>query len=141
MAKVIYRLDLTQEEFNSIKDKLGEKLIEKIKEIEISDKKIKSTKKATSTKTEQTRIRFLNALVELKKQQLEATQYNLKKHFGISYKTSKKYYELLEIAKKNIKNISIEEHKTLDESVELDDEKICIYEFEKFLLEENSIKS
>ena len=95
MAKVIYRLDLTQEEFNSIKDKLGEKLIEKIKEIEISDKKIKSTKKATSTKTEQTRIRFLNALVELKKQQLEATQYNLKKHFGISYKTSKKYYELL----------------------------------------------
>ena len=47
MAKVIYRLDLTQEEFNSIKDKLCEKLIEKIKEIEISDKKIKSTKKAT----------------------------------------------------------------------------------------------
>ena len=133
MAKIIYRLDLTQEEFNSIKDKLGEKLIEKIKEIEISDKKIESTKKATSTKTEQTRIRFLNALVELKRQQLEETQYNLKKHFGISYKTSKKYYELLEIAKKNIKNISIEEHKTLDESVELDDEKICIYEFEKFL--------
>ena len=50
MAKVIYRLDLTQEEFNSIKDKLCEKLIEKIKEIEISDKKIKSTKKATSIK-------------------------------------------------------------------------------------------
>ena len=136
MAKVIYRLDLTQEEFNSIKDKLDEKLIEKIKEIKISDKKIESTKKATSTKTEQTRIRFLNALVELKKQQLEETQYNLKKHFGISYKTSKKYYELLEIAKKNIKNISIEEHKTLDESVELDDEKICIYEFEKFLLKQ-----
>ena len=137
MAKVIYRLDLTQEEFNSIKDKLGEKLIEKITEIEISDKKIESTKKATSTKTEQTRIRFLNGLVELKKKKIEATQYNLKKHCKISYKTSKKYYELLEIAKKNIKNISIEEHKTLDESVELDDEKICIYEFEKFLLEQS----
>ena len=94
MAKVIYRLDLTQEEFNSIKDKLDEKLIEKIKEIKISDKKIESTKKATSTKTEQTRIRFLNGLVELKKQQLEATQYNLRKYKNISYPSSKKYFEL-----------------------------------------------
>jgi hypothetical protein len=134
MAKIIYRLDLTQEEFNSIKDKLDEKLIEKIKEIEISDKKIESTKKATSIKTEQTRQKFLNALVEFKKKQIEETQYNLKKHFGISYKTSKKYFQILEIAKKNIENISIEEHKALDESIELDDEKICIYEFEKFLL-------
>ena len=72
----------------------------------------------------------------LSEKDIEVTQYNLKKHFGISYKTSKKYYELLEIAKKNIKNISIEEHKTLDESIELDDEKICIYEFEKFLLKQ-----
>lgn len=134
MAKIIYRLDLTQEEFNSIKDKLGEKLIEKIKEIEISDKKIESTKKATSIKTEQTRQKFLNALVELKKREIEATQYNLKKYFGISYKTSKKYFQILEIAKKNIENISIEEHKVLYEFIELDDENICIYEFEKFLL-------
>lgn len=137
MAKVIYRLDLTQEEFNSIKDKLGEKLIEKIKEIEISDKKIESTKKATSIKTEQTRQKFLNALIGFKEKQIEATQYNLKKHFGISYKTSKKYFQILEIAKKNIENISIKEHKALDESIELDDEKICIYEFEKFLLKQS----
>ena len=47
-------------------NKLGEKLIEKIKEIEISDKKIESTKKATSTKTEQTRIRFLLAPMKFK---------------------------------------------------------------------------
>lgn len=134
MAKVIYRLDLTQEEFDSIKDKLNKKLIEKIKKIEISDKKIESTKKATSTKAEQTRIRFINSLLELEKKVIDITQYNLKKHFGISYKTSKKYFQILEIAKKNIENISIEEHKALDESNEIDDEKICIYEFEKFLL-------
>lgn len=98
MAKIIHRLDLTQEEFDLIKDKLDEDLIKKIKKIEISDKKIASVKKALSFKTELARIRFTQGLIELSEKGIEATQYNLKKYKNISYPTSKKYFEFLKVA-------------------------------------------
>ena len=98
MAKIIHRLDLTQEEFDLIKDKLDEDLIKKIKKIKISDKKIASVKKALSFKTELARIRFTQGLIELSEKGIEATQYNLKKYKNISYPTSKKHFEFLKVA-------------------------------------------
>jgi hypothetical protein len=142
MAKIIYRLDLTLNELDEIRNKLDADLINKFKEIEITEKKIDSMKRASSKKSELTRIRFVNGLLDLQKKEIEPTQYNLRKYKNISYPTSKKYFELLEIAKKNITEISsIEEHYVLDETIEHEDDKRCIYELEKFLLEQKKKKN
>lgn len=136
MAKIIYRLDLTPEEMLEIESKLDIELILKFKEIEITDKKIDSMQKACSKKIELTRKKFEDSLLLLKDKQIEATQYNLRKYAKISYNTSKKYLELLDIAKKNIEGITKDKHRTLDENIELSDNDKCIYELEKFLLEQ-----
>ena len=136
MSKIIYRLDLTAEELLEIESKLDIDLLLKFKEIEITDKKIDSMKKASSKKIELTRKKFENSLLLLKNKQIEPTQYNLRKYARISYNTSKKYLELLEIAKKNIEGITKDNHKILDENLELSDNEKCIYEFEKFLLQQ-----
>ena len=84
MAKFIYRLDLTEEELDSIKDKLDDEIIKKLKKIEISDKKIASAKKATDQKIEIARIRCFHAVMDLQDEGIEATQYNLRKYKNIS---------------------------------------------------------
>ena len=94
MAKFIYRLDLTEEELDSIKDKLDDEIIKKLKKIEISDKKIASAKKATDQKIEIARIKCFHAVMDLQDEGIEATQYNLRKYKNISYPSSKKYFEL-----------------------------------------------
>ena len=134
MAKTIYRLDLTSEEFDKLQDKLDIELIEKFKEIEVTDKKINSMKKASSKKSELTRERFKKALLELEENNIELTQYNLRKYTKISYVTSKKYLDLLKIAKKNIEGISINNHRVVADNTELNDKEKSIYDFEKFLL-------
>lgn len=138
MTKFIYRLDLTPEELKEFKDKLDVELLIKFKKIEISEKKIDSMKKASSVKIEATRRKFENSLLQLKEQKIEPTQYNLRKYANISYTTSKKYLELLKIAENNIKGISKNNHRVLDEKeiAELKINDKCIYELEKFLLEE-----
>ena len=136
MAKIIYRLDLTPEEMLEIESKLDIDLILKFKKIEITDKKIDSMQKASSKKIELTRKKFEDSLLLLKNKKIEATQYNLRKYAKISYNTSKKYLELLDIAKKNIEGISKDNHRVLDEKLELKDNDKCIYELEKFLLEQ-----
>lgn len=138
MTKFIYRLDLTPEELKEFKDKLDVELLIKFKKIEISEKKIDSMKKASSVKIEATRRKFENSLLRLKEQKIEPTQYNLRKYANISYTTSKKYLELLKIAENNIKGISKNNHRVLDEKeiAELKINDKCIYELEKFLLEE-----
>lgn len=103
MAKVIYRLDLTQEELDSIKDKLEDNLLNKIKKIEISDKKINSTKKAVSQKVEVARIKFMQAMADLNDEGIEPTQYNLRKYRQIPYQTSKKYFDMLDVAREEDK--------------------------------------
>ena len=135
MAKIIYRLDLTPEELDELRNKLDSDLIDKFKIIEITDKKIDSMQKASSKKIELTRKKFEDSLLLLKNKQIEATQYNLRKYAKISYNTSKKYLELLDIAKKNIEGITKDKHRALDENIELSDNDKCIYELEKFLLE------
>ena len=134
MAKTIYRLDLTSEEYDKLRDVLDIELIEKFKEIEVTDKKINSMKKASSKKSELTRERFKKALLELEENNIELTQYNLRKYTKISYVTSKKYLDLLKIAKKNIEGISINNHRVVDDNTELNDKEKSIYDFEKFLL-------
>ena len=134
MAKTIYRLDLTSDEFDKLQDKLDIELIEKFKEIEVTDKKINSMKKASSKKSELTRERFKKALLELEENNIELTQYNLRKYTKISYVTSKKYLDLLKIAKKNIEGISINNHRVVADNTELNDKEKSIYDFEKFLL-------
>lgn len=138
MTKFIYRLDLTPDELKKFKDKLDVELLIKFKKIEISEKKIDSMKKASSVKIEATRRKFENSLLRLKEQKIEPTQYNLRKYANISYTTSKKYLELLKIAENNIKGISKNNHRVLDEKeiAELKINDKCIYELEKFLLEE-----
>ena len=136
MAKIIYRLDLTPEELLEIESKLDIDLILKFKEIEITDKKIDSMQKASSKKIELTRKKFEDSLLLLKNKKIEPTQYNLRKYAKISYNTSKKYLELLDIAKKNIEGISKNEHRVLEENIELNDNDKCIYELEKFLLQQ-----
>ena len=136
MAKIIYRLDLTPEELDELRNKLDIDLIDKFKKIEITDKKIDSMQKASSKKIELTRKKFEDSLLLLKNKQIEPTQYNLRKYAKISYNTSKKYLELLDIAKKNIEGITKDKHRTLDENIELSDNEKCIYELEKFLLEQ-----
>lgn len=138
MTKFIYRLDLTPDELKEFKDKLDVELLIKFKKIEISEKKIDSMKKASSVKIEATRRKFENSLLRLKEQKIEPTQYNLRKYANISYTTSKKYLELLKIAENNIKGISKNNHRVLDEKeiAELKINDKCIYELEKFLLEE-----
>ena len=120
----------------SIDFKLDIDLILKFKEIEITDKKIDSMQKASSKKIELTRKKFKNSLLLLKNKQIESTQYNLRKYAKISYNTSKKYLELLDIAKKNIEGITKDNHRALDENIELSDNEKCIYELENFLLEQ-----
>lgn len=136
MAKIIYRLDLTPKELDELRNKLDSDLIDKFKIIEITDKKIDSMQKASSKKIEITRKKFENSLLLLKNKKIEATQYNLRKYAKISYNTSKKYLELLDIAKKNIEGITKDKHRALDENLELNDTEKCIYELEKFLLEQ-----
>ena len=94
MSKTIYRLDLTKEELDSIKNKLDENLINKIKEIEITDKKLSSMSKALSQKVEIARIKFMEAYLDIDGEGIEPTQYNLRKYKNISYPSSKKYFEL-----------------------------------------------
>jgi len=138
MTKFIHRLDLTPDELKEFEDKLDVKLLNKFKIIEITEKKIDSMKKASSVKIEATRRKFENSLLRLKEQKIEPTQYNLRKYANISYTTSKKYLELLKIAENNIKGISKNNHRVLDEKeiagLKINDK--CIYELEKFLLEE-----
>ena len=138
MTKFIHRLDLTPKELDEFKNKLDVKLLNKFKIIEITEKKIDSMKKASSVKIEATRRKFENSLLRLKEQKIEPTQYNLRKYANISYTTSKKYLELLKIAENNIKGISKNNHRVLDEKeiAELKINDKCIYELEKFLLEE-----
>lgn len=135
MAKTIFRLDLTSEEMENIKEKLDSQLLEKFKVIEISDKKIESMQKASLKKSELTRIKFINALKELEKEEIDTTNYNLRKYKRVSYTTSNKYFKLLNIAKKNIYELkSLKEHHTLDNTKEYTSDELCIYEFEKYLL-------
>jgi hypothetical protein len=98
MSKTIYRLDLTKEELDSIKDKLDENLIKKIKEIEITDKKLSSMSKALSLKVEIAKAKFMEAYLDLGEEGIEQTQYNLRKYKKIPYQTSKKYLDMLALA-------------------------------------------
>jgi hypothetical protein len=98
MSKTIYRLDLTKEELDSIKDKLDENLIKKIKEIEITDKKLSSMSKALSLKVEIAKAKFIEAYLDLGEEGIEQTQYNLRKYKKIPYQTSKKYLDMLALA-------------------------------------------
>ena len=142
MAKVIYRLDLTQEELDSIKDKLEDNLLNKIKKIEISDKKINSTKKAVSQKVEVARIKFMQAMADLNDEGIEPTQYNLRKYRQIPYQTSKKYFDMLDVARE-------EDEVELDYALPVEDKNIITTTLEdvreelaynKYIVEKHSRK-
>ena len=101
MSKTIYRLDLTKEELDSIKDILDENLINKIKEIEITDKKLYSISKALSLKVEIAKAKFMEAMADLNDREIKPTQYNLRKYKNIPYQTSKKYLDMLAVAQQD----------------------------------------
>jgi hypothetical protein len=139
MSKTIYRLDLTKEELDSIKDKLDENLIKKIKEIEITDKKLSSMSKALSLKVEIAKAKFMEAYLDLGEEGIEQTQYNLRKYKKIPYQTSKKYLDMLALAQTDTEiGIGYEPDEYIStrtiEDVELE------MEYNKYLVEKYSKK-
>ena len=52
MDKFTYRLDLTEDEFNLIKNNLNENILSKAKKIKVSEKKTDSMKRATFHRSE-----------------------------------------------------------------------------------------
>ena len=96
MDKFTYRLDLTEDEFNLIKNNLNENILSKLKKIKVSEKKSESMRRATFQRSEIARAKFFDAVFELSEKDIEATQYNLKKHKNIPYHTSKKYFDIFD---------------------------------------------
>ena len=118
MTKHFYRLDLNEKEFNLIKDKLNEELLNKVKKIKISEKKVDSMRRAISHKQEIARARFFDALHYLNENDIETTQYNMKKYKQIPYPTSKKYFDLFKLARESEDiEMDFEENKSYSEAL------------------------
>lgn len=96
MDKFIYRLDLTEDEFNLIKNNLNENILSKLKKIKVSQNKSDSMKRATFQRSEIARAKFFDAVFDLGEKEIEVTQYNLKKYKNIPYHTSKKYFDIFD---------------------------------------------
>lgn len=96
MDKFTYRLDLTEDEFNLIKNNLNENILSKLKKIKVSQNKSDSMKRATFQRSEIARAKFFDAVFDLSEKEIEVTQYNLKKYKNIPYHTSKKYFDIFE---------------------------------------------
>lgn len=96
MDKFTYRLDLTEDEFNLIKNNLNENILSKLKKIKVSQNKIDSMKRATFQRSEIARAKFFDAVFDLSEKEIEVTQYNLKKYKNIPYHTSKKYFDIFD---------------------------------------------
>ena len=94
MDKFTYRLDLTEDEFNLIKNNLNEKLLSKVKKIKVSEKKAEAMRLATFQRSEIARAKFFDAMFDLSEKNIKVTQYNLKKYKDIPYHTSKKYFDI-----------------------------------------------
>ena len=96
MDKFTYRLDLTEDEFNLIKNNLNENILSKLKKIKVSEKKSESMRRATFQRSEIARAKFFDAVFDLSEKEIEVTQYNLKKYKNIPYHTSKKYFDIFD---------------------------------------------
>ena len=96
MDKFTYRLDLTEDEFNLIKNNLNENILSKLKKIKVSQNKSDSMKRATFQRSEIARAKFFDAVIDLSEKEIEVTQYNLKKYKNIPYHTSKKYFDIFD---------------------------------------------
>lgn len=142
MDKFTYRLDLTEDEFNLIKNNLNENLLCKVKKIKVSEKKSESMRRATFQRSEIARAKFFDAVFELSEKDIEVTQYNLKKYKNIPYHTSKKYFDIFAELEKSAQ----ENHETLkyteEEIMELGmynqqkEESFSLYDYDKELLKQ-----
>ena len=115
MDKFTYRLDLTEDEFNLIKNNLNENILLKAKKIKVSEKKTDSMKRATFHRSEIARAKLFDAIFDLTEKDIEVTQYTLKKHHNIPYHTSKKYFDLLNKKPEKMSDEDIEYYKNLYE--------------------------
>lgn len=120
MDKFTYRLDLTEDEFNLIKNNLNENLLCKVKKIKVSEKKAESIRRATFQRSEIARAKFFDAVFELSEKDIEITQYNLKKYKNIPYHTSKKYFDIFAELEKSSQENQIISKYTEEEIMELD---------------------
>ena len=143
MDKFTYRLDLTEDEFNLIKNNLNENILSKLKKIKVSEKKSESMRRATFQRSEIARAKFFDAVFELSEKDIEVTQYNLKKHKNIPYHTSKKYFDIFdELEKSAQENEGISKY-TEEDIMELDmyynqrkEESFSLYDYDKELLKQ-----
>lgn len=142
MDKFTYRLDLTEDEFNLIKNNLNENILSKAKKIKVSEKKTDSMKRATFHRSEIARAKLFDAIFDLTEKDIEVTQYNLKKYKNIPYHTSKKYLDIFnELEKSSQENqealtYTEEEIKELKIYHNQKEESFSLQEYDKELLKE-----
>lgn len=140
MDKFTYRLDLTEDEFNLIKNNLNENILSKVKKIKVSEKKTDSMKRATFQRSEMARAKLFDAIFDLYEKDIEVTQYNLKKHKNIPYHTSKKYLDIfnkLEKSSQENKEVSVyteEDIKELEIYHNQKDKSFSLHDYDKELL-------
>ncbi len=143
MDKFKYRLDLTEDEFNLIKNNLNEKLLSKVKKIKVSEKKAEAMRLATFQRSEIARAKFFDAMFDLSEKNIKVTQYNLKKYKDIPYHTSKKYFDIFaELEKYDQENEGIFKY-TKEDIMELEmyynqqkEESFSLYDYDKELLKQ-----
>ena len=71
-------------------------ILNKVKHIEISDKKINATSRARSLNVEKSRKKIEKAYLKLKKQGKKITIYSISKEAKVAHPTAKKYLEIYE---------------------------------------------
>lgn len=97
---MLYRLDLTETEYEIIKNilithtdsGLNLKKIMKPKIIKISDSKRLATNNANRIKIQNSKNKVTKAIEELKNKKLAITPYQIAKISGVSFYTAKKYF-------------------------------------------------
>ena len=77
MDKFTYRLDLTEEEFNLIKNNLNENILSKLKKIKVSQNKSDSMKRATFQRSEIARAKFFDAILDLSEKDADEETYTI----------------------------------------------------------------
>lgn len=90
---MIYRLDLTLEQYENIKEYLTNDV--KVKKIESSNNRDKSRLAAKQKNEKRSKEKILNAINILRMENKKITAYSVSKTAEISFVTAKKYLDML----------------------------------------------
>lgn len=103
MAQTFYRLDLSPEDYTTLKDTLKEsgqediiKMIDDAKKLKVSEAKRQAIARARQAKSEQTKAKIVNAIYLLRLEGKPLSMYAIAKTAGVSPNTAKKYQDFIE---------------------------------------------